>query len=387
MTRTTRLATALFLATGTVAAQQPTAAGPSLGVVRSAGRVVRLDGRDTVAVPGVRVVLHRIGREVQGPVDSVMADGAGRFRFGFPRDTTALHLVSARYAGIEYFSAPIAINPARPDTGLVLLVSDTSTTTPIALDGRNIVVSKAGQDGVRRVLELLVLRNGGDRARVAPDTIRPSWAMPLPKGVVGFDVGPGDISSDAVIARNDSVLVFAPLSPGDKQLVFEYALPGDRTRVELPIADGVRSLNLLVEDPALEFDGLALEGGTTDTVQGKPYRRFSGEAAAGSVLTLRWRDPREGSRRLLAALVGGVALVVAGMTVWVLRGRRPREPRPVVAAAPPAESPATMLDRIAALDARYAGREADVPPDEWAQYRATRERLVAAALGAPASGD
>ena len=39
-------------------------------------------------VPGARVLLHRVGREEQGPIDSVRADAAGRFRFRFQPDTS-----------------------------------------------------------------------------------------------------------------------------------------------------------------------------------------------------------------------------------------------------------------------------------------------------------
>jgi alanine dehydrogenase len=45
----------------------------------------------------------------------------------------------------------------------------------------------------------------------------------------------------------------------------------------------------------------------------------------------------------------------------------------------------TNLQRLAELDARYAGRDADTPPDEWSAYQERRARLkaeLAAALAA-----
>ena len=56
----------------------------------TAGRVVLPRARDTVPLPGVRVLLHRVGRTTQGPVDSARADAAGRFRFRFRADTSAI---------------------------------------------------------------------------------------------------------------------------------------------------------------------------------------------------------------------------------------------------------------------------------------------------------
>ncbi|MEO8226252.1 MAG: hypothetical protein ABI637_02425, partial [Gemmatimonadota bacterium] len=99
--------------------------------VRAEGRVVRLVGNDTLVAPGTRVVLHRVGREEQGPVDSTLADARGRFAFRFLVDTSAVYLLSARYAGIAYFATPVHTNPQRPDTAIALIVSDTSSSAPV----------------------------------------------------------------------------------------------------------------------------------------------------------------------------------------------------------------------------------------------------------------
>jgi hypothetical protein len=72
---------------------------------------------------GVLVSLHRIGRTAQGVVDSARTPTHGHSGSALP-DTTAVFLVSARYAGIEYFSDPA--QPGR-DTALALIVSDTSS--------------------------------------------------------------------------------------------------------------------------------------------------------------------------------------------------------------------------------------------------------------------
>src|SRR3954467_9123507 len=76
-----------------------------------AGRVLLPRDADTVPVPGARVVLHRVGRDAQGPLDSVTADASGRFRFRFRADTGALYLLSARWGDVEYFAPPVHTNP------------------------------------------------------------------------------------------------------------------------------------------------------------------------------------------------------------------------------------------------------------------------------------
>ncbi len=189
------------------------------------GTVIRPTERDTSRVPGVRIVLHQVGRRLQGPVDSTFSDARGRFRIRFRPDTSALYLLSARYGGIEYFSPPVHTNPERPDTAMQLVVYDTSTTAPVSVAARHIVVPRPGEDGSRSVLDLIVLRNDGLRARVAPDSLHPSWSGLLPAGSVGLELGESDLSPDAVSRRGDTALVVAPIAPGEKQLALQYLLP------------------------------------------------------------------------------------------------------------------------------------------------------------------
>src|SRR5512136_576823 len=80
-------------------------ASPQQVPARAEGRVVRVARGDTLPVARQRVVLHHISREVQGPIDSALTDPRGHFAFRFKPDTAAVYLISARYAGVEYFSA------------------------------------------------------------------------------------------------------------------------------------------------------------------------------------------------------------------------------------------------------------------------------------------
>ena len=68
-----------------------------------------------------------------------------------------------------------------------------STTRPrprrSSVEARHIVVPRAGANGTRPVLDLIVLRNDGRLARVAPDSSRPSWRLVLPPGTGDMEVG------------------------------------------------------------------------------------------------------------------------------------------------------------------------------------------------------
>jgi hypothetical protein len=249
-----------------------------------------------------------------------------------------------------------------------VLVYDSSSTAPVVVAARHIVVPRAGEDGTRTVLDLLVLRNEGSVARVSGDSARPSWSGVLPAGSVGFQVGQSDLSPDAVTRRGDSVLVFAPIAPGDKQLTLEYVIPRDSRRVDFP-AGTSGPLNVLVEEDAARVSGGTLALADSQLIEGRWFHRWSGRVGAGVPVQLTLPNLTQTPRLVLVTLVAGVALAL-GLAAWrVAASRAPPE-------TPPA--PETLLAALAALDARHAGRESEMAPDEWQRYQKERARLKAA---------
>jgi hypothetical protein len=336
-----------------------------------AAQTSRADGRvltpDSTPVAGARVVLHQVGRALQGPLDSVNTDQRGRFRFRFRPDTTALYLLSARHAGIEYFSPPVHTNPERPDTAIQIVAYDTSSTAPISLEARHLVLTRPGEDGSRSVLDLLVLRNDGQRTRVAPDSLQPSWTGMLPRGAIGLEVGESDVSPDAIMRRGDSLIVTAPLAPGEKQITVEYVVPAGHENLELPFAQPVEMVNVLAEEPGVLVSGGTLAPADTQTLQGRSFRRWTGLVPAGGSLRIGLPGRERAPEWLLAALVAAVMLVLAGAG-WYSLARH---------AGSPGASSSELLDALAALDARYLGRESETSAEEWYQYQTERARLKA----------
>jgi hypothetical protein len=345
----------------------------------ASGRVLRPQSADTVPIPGARVLLHRVGRDVQGPIDSAVAGPGGQFRFRFRADTSALYLLSTRYGGIEYFSPPVHTNPERPDTAIRLLAYDTSSTAPVAVEARHIVVPRAGPDGARGVLDLIVLRNDGLLARVAPDSAHPSWTMTLPPGTGAMEVGESDLSPDAIVREGDSVKVLAPLAPGQKQVSLAYPVVPTRGRLQFAVGPGGAPVNLLVEERDARVSGGALALADSQVIEGRIFRRWTGQVPVGGTITVTFGGGSALlSWQVLAALVVPVAGVLA-FAGWRLLRRR--------ATGAPPDSHERMLDAIAALDARYSGREADTPADEWRRYEAERAALKARLEAALAASD
>jgi len=343
---------------------------------RAAGVVVRFTAADSQPVPGVRVVLHRVGRDRQGPLDSTVTDRRGRFRFVFATDTTALHLLTARYAGVQYFSEPVASNPARADTGLVVAVYDTSGTQPITLEARHIVVSAPIEDGSRSVVELVSIANRGDRARV-PIEGAPAWGMELPKGAFAFAAGEGDLSAGAVERRGDSVVVVAPIAPGERQLAVEYQLPPGIPGLTIRFGEAAELVNVLLEEDDARVEVASLEpADSVALIQGREFRRWSGAMGRGAALRIAFRLRGAPGRGALAMLVGAVSVGLVAASIIALR--RPR--RAPVAVTP---GPDGLIDALAELDRRYAGRQDAVPEAEWDEYerrRADLKRSLADAL-------
>lgn len=343
--------------------------------------MVRPSRGDSLPVPGVRVVLHRVGRAEQGPLDSMPSGPGGRFRFALARDTAALYLLSARYQGIEYFSLPLDRAPAGDPETVTLVVHDTSSRTPVTVSARHVVVPRPGDDGTREVLDLVLLANRGTETRVAPDSVGASWIGLLPPASEGLELGESDVSPEAVIRRGDSVIVSAPISPGEKQLAFQYHLPAGRQAVELPVGAEPVTLSVLLEEPGATAAGPGLAQADTQAIEGRSFRRWTGEVPGGAVIRIGLPGAGGASSTVIAALVTVLALALL-LAAWRIL------PRPAAGAAPDERrgDADRLLNEIAALDARYQGREGETPSEEWARYLQRRAALKAEAAAALARG-
>ncbi len=340
-----------------------TAASAQGQTLDAAGKVVLVGPDDSLPQAGVPVVLHQVGRDFQGPIDTVMSGPDGGFAFTAPRDTSALYLLSANHHGIEYFSAPIHTNPDRPDTAIVLAVSDTSSAQPVETAERQLVVGAAGTDGTRPVVDLFRMVNSGVMTRVAGRAQQPTWVGRLDPAVIGFQVGRSDFSSEAVFLRGDTLEVFGPVSPGAKELMVRYLVTED----ELTIfnSDSLQRFTLLVEEADARVaapEGLVAE---VQSAGGREFRSWTGAVAAGSTVTISFPGATS-QTALLAALVALMSAIL--LTAVVLRRRRG-------SMAPAGETPDQLISQLARLDERYRGREDTLDAAAIDSYRLQRQAL------------
>jgi hypothetical protein len=320
-----RRTSAVFSSSAGLVATLVLLAAPAAAQERAvvSGRIVRPIPGDTVAAPGVRVVLHRIGRTVQGALDSLRTAADGQFRFGLVRDTAALFLVSARYGGIEYFSDPITFDSTATPPSFTLLVADTSSTVPVDLAGRYLVIGAPDAQRSRTVVDLFVLRNSGTVTRVARDSLTPLWRAILPAGATSHRVpGTGsEVSPQAVEFRGDTMLVFAPLSPGLKQLLVEHVFPAGLTQVSVPLGEGAAQLQVVTEEPAAMVSGAGMRRAESQVIDGRSLARWIGQGGRGGALELSFPGPGRNETPMVVALV---ALMAVGLVAGAWLGLRRR---------------------------------------------------------------
>jgi hypothetical protein len=377
---------AAALAVAAAALLAPVARAQGTGPLVLAGHVVLVKGADTTGLVGQRVVAHRVATAVQGPIDSLVSGAGGAFRFPVAHpDTAAMYVVSTLYGGIGYFSAPVSTQDSAASRAMVLAVYDTTTTgAPLVVSVRHVVVSAPDQDGSRDVLDIAQVGNPGQATLVGAREGATTWWMRLPHGVESFQVGEGDVPSSAVRQAGDSVLVSAPFPPGEKNVVVTYVAPRQLTTLRVPVDQPTQRLELLVEDSLATASGPRLVTATPLDIQGRTFRRFTAvHLGAGDEATVTFR-PRGAGRRLEWVAIVLSALLLAGGGYLAAR----RRSVPAVAAAAAAPGPAAsaadddaLVRQLVALDERYAGRQAETAPADWAAYQAKRAALKAELAG------
>lgn len=335
----------------------------------ASGRVVRVSGLDTTAVPGALVILHRVGPDLQGAIDSMRADAAGRFTFRFKADSVGSYLVSARWLAIEYFAPPLLAGGN--DRQITLLVADTSSVTPVTVTARHVVVSGPAPDGTRTVVDLLVLANAGVLTRVGSDSATPSWRLMLPPFAANVRVADSDFAATAFDQHGDTLLLFAPIPPGERQLFLDYQLTAGTRRLVVPIDEPLATVNILAEE-VLRIRNATAQPDTT--VNGRRFHRWTLSFQRAGALELGL--PESGTAPwVLPVLVGVVGSTLVIALAVSMRRRSGDTVAPV--RTPATASPDALLATLVDLDARFDGGPSASPPAAWAAYLTERARLKA----------
>ncbi|HEY1952367.1 MAG TPA: hypothetical protein VGG76_06140 [Gemmatimonadaceae bacterium] len=273
-------------------------------------------------VPGAWVVLHRVGPDRAGPLDSVRSDARGRYAFTYERTGSedALYFVSASHDGIAYFTPPLTSAVVSGDDGEITVFDTTSRHVPFTVRGHHVVISAADANALRSIVEVYDLSNDSSVTRVAvgegPGAA--TWQTHIPPSASDFKVSQGDISAAAVTYSNGLVSVFAPLAPGIKQISFSYSLPAEDFPLKLPVEEENGILEVMIEEKAGSVTGPHLKEVDSVTVDGRDFRRFLGsDVPKNSVATIDLPPP-PATHTIDPRYLVALTLVIGGSMVLAL---------------------------------------------------------------------
>ena len=136
--------------------------------------------------------------------------------------------------------------------------------------------------------------------------------------------------------------------------------------LRLPLGAGADSLHVFLEEPSARVRTGGLTAGPTQTIEQRSFRRWSGAGITDATIEVAFSSMSVTPGQVVAMLVAAAALAFAGFAALLLRRGR---------LTTPAVSPLALANRIARLDLRYAGREAEIAAEEWRRYQEDRARL------------
>jgi hypothetical protein len=344
------------------------------------GRVVRGTRAGQQPVANQWVVLHRVGPDRAGPLDSTRTAANGRFsiRYRESGDTSALYFASTSYGGVAYFTSPLRAPVVRGDDATLTVFDTTSGPVAIKVGGRHVIVGAVQPNGRRPVGEVYDLENDSTVTLVARDSMSPLWRTQLPAQALEFQVNTsGGLAPGAVSQRGSSVGLFAPLSPGIRQFAFTYELPSNAFPLTLPIDRATGVLEVLVQDPSARVDGVKLRETAPVSADGRTFRRFLGQdLSAGTAIRI--DIPHLiGAEREKVYFGVAAALLAAMVVALVVAARRSVFRRPLAAASLPVARELRshgLMRELAALDEEF---EKIASPDDAtrAEYQAKRAAL------------
>ncbi len=375
---------------GVTAAQlQPPAPSPSVAapaVVRTIRGIIYTPrgSNDVRPASDAWVTLHRVAPDTAGAMDSVRTDAGGNYALRYRRapSDSAVFFISARYAGITYFSSPMPDADVGGEEAQLVVYDTTSGPLPLAVRGRHVIVGSVDSTRRRPVVEIFEIANDSTITLVASDD-RPTWQTRIPAQAQDLRLTAGDLSPDAISVKDGVLSVFSPIAPGIKQLGFAYALPLGAFPLVLPVEEDVTMLEVLLEDSLATVSGPTMESSDSVVAEGRTFRRFIGQDVPASGV-LRIDMPVEASDRsgtystAIVVAVGALMLLALGRSV---RGRRVTPLAvPGIGGVP---DPDDIASRIAVLDVRFQRRRnpSEAERQEYERTRGGLKAMLTDALG------
>src|SRR5438067_3309004 len=295
---------------------------------RVAGVVMHGEAKGPHPISGVRVVLHRVGPDRAGPLDSMLTDTRGRYHFTYSESGSAdaIYFVSASFDGIAYFTVPLHEADTHGDDALITVFDTTSGPVPIHILGHHIIVGAPDAQGKREAVEVFELGNDSSVTRVSGGGDRPVWTAQLPTGTLNPKINPtGDVAPSAVSFEGGRVRLYAPISPGARQVSYAYQLPRNALPLSIAIGEPTSVLEVLVEEPKAVVTGANIAEVARTTTAGRAFRRFLGQNVAARTM-LRIDVPFTLADTRSLYFIGIASVCGLGMLTAIFTAARRRRP-------------------------------------------------------------
>lgn len=314
-------------------------------------------------VAGQWVVLHRVGHDRAGPLDSTRTaiNGSYSIRYHTSGDSTALYFVSTTYGGVAYFTSPLRAPSVSGDEALMTVFDTTSASIPIQVAGRHLIIGAPQPNGRRPIGEVYDLQNDTTVTVVSRDSASPVWTAHIPTAAVAFQLNTsGDLANGSLTRNGSTVGVLVPISPGIRQVAFTYELPSDAFPWSIPMERPTGVLEVLVQEPSARVQGAPFRETAAQAVEGRTFRRFLAQDLAASTVVRIDLPKVIGAQREKVYIGVATVLLAAMAAALVLTARRAFSRTRMMPLKPRAELRSEALLRsIAALDAEFERAPAD----------------------------
>jgi hypothetical protein len=243
-----------------------------------------------------------------------------------------MYIVSARYAGVAYFTAPLRDATVTSPDADVSVYDTTSALFPLTVRARHVVVAPVDAGGLRRVVDVLEVANDSNLTLVAGSAGR-TWRMALPPDAREPGSSGGDLPAEAFRFAGGNADLVVPVPPGARQLVLTYAIP--ERSASIPVSDALSTLEVLVEGNGGRATGVGLTALDAVSMEGRTFQRFTASSVpAGSAFVIEGAGGGGGGR---AGRVALLAVAAAAVALGVLVGRRGGRVDGAAASPPPRE--------------------------------------------------
>ena len=354
------------------------------------GHVARGTRAAQIAIPNQLVVLHRVGRDRSGPLDSMRTSARGEYSFRYrpTGDSSAIYFATTQYGGIVYPTAPFRGWDVSGEDASIIVFDTTSAPIPIKVGARHVIIGEPQANGHRPIGEVYDLQNDTTVTVIARDSVTPVWATDVPAAATRFQLNAnGNLAAGAMTKRGSTVGLFAPVSPGIRQVAFTYELPTSAFPLRITAGKPTGVLEVLVQEPTARVEAPSLREVPAVSADGRTFRRFlAQDLPAGAVLRVEVPRLTIAERETIYRIV--LYLLLAGMVVALAyAARRGKRMRPEVAVLPVPETRSRLLVRaIATLDVDFdrAGVGATDPGarEEYQSARASLKRELVEVLAA-----